>query len=178
MDRSDAMGRQMSALMDGKQQDIQERLEDAAIHLHKIKEATEKSEKVARIFQDQIPHQEIIEKKNTAKYHEAAKMSHQGFSLEEIAKRIDLPRGELELIVKVNRNRLVTEKSELPPIIQADETFEKVQVEPLEPAAKIVSQEEILPVANAGNKEAHIRPFVFRKIVKNKDLITELDLQR
>jgi hypothetical protein len=151
MDRSDTMTRQMTTLMDGKQQDLQESLEDAAIHLLKIKQATEKSEKVAKIFQDQIPHQEIIEQKNTAKYQEAAKLAHQGLSLEDIAKRIDLPRGELELIVKVNRNRIVTETTEEP----------------------------ILPLATqTDSKEAHIRPFVFRKIIKHKDLITELDLQK
>src|ERR1700679_3280661 len=72
MDRSEAMSRQMTVLIDGKQQDIQKRIENAEIYLHKIRQATEKSEKIARIFQDQIPHQEILEKQTTARYNQAA----------------------------------------------------------------------------------------------------------
>jgi hypothetical protein len=162
MDRSETMSRQMTALIDGKQQDIQERLEDAEVHLHKIKQATEKSEKVARIFQDQIPHQEILQKQNTARYHEAAKLSNQGFSADDIAKRIDLPRGELDLIVKVNRHRLVTEKSE-------------ISAPPNEAGPEAAP--EIVAVANAGNKEAHVRPFVFKRI-SNKITINEMDMQK
>lgn len=174
MDRSETMSRQMTALIDGKQQDIQERLEDAEVHLHKIRQATEKSEKIARIFQDQIPHQEILQTQNTAKYHRAAKMSHQGFSADDIAKQIDLPRGELDLIIKVNRGRLVTEKSEISRMIMRTE-------EPPREIAPIV-ESEIVQVANAGNKEAHVRPFVFKKIsngkVFDKTFIDEMDLQK
>ena len=68
----------------------------------------EKSKKVARLFQDKIPHEEIIERQNAQKYLKAAKLANQGLSIEEIAGQIDIPRGELELIVKLNRQNLVS----------------------------------------------------------------------
>ena len=40
MDRSEIMSCQMTQLLDGKSQDIQERLEEAEVHLHKINKAT------------------------------------------------------------------------------------------------------------------------------------------
>jgi hypothetical protein len=72
-----------------------------------VRQATEKSEQVAKIFQDRIPHQEIIERQNTAKYVNAAKLAHQGMGIDEISRQTDIPRGELELIVKLNRDRLL-----------------------------------------------------------------------
>src|SRR5580658_4438696 len=52
MDRSEAMSKQMTQLLDRKQQDIQEKIEEAEIHLHKVRKATEKSQEMAKIFQD------------------------------------------------------------------------------------------------------------------------------
>ena len=110
MDRSDTLGRQLTQIIDRKNQDVQERIEEIEVHLHKINAAIEKSQEVAKIFQDRIPHHEIIERQNTLKYVQAAKLAYQGVSIDEIAKQIDIPRGELELIAKVNRDRLVSKE--------------------------------------------------------------------
>lgn len=112
MDRSETMGRQLSQILDNKEQEIQERIEEIELHLHKVQRATEKSQEVAKIFQDRIPHQEIIERQNTIKYVQAAKMANQGFSVDDIAKQVDIPRGELDLIVKLNRDRLMVNEPE------------------------------------------------------------------
>jgi hypothetical protein len=108
MDRSETMGRQLTQLIDRKQQDVHERIEEVEHHLHKVNVAIEKSQEVAKIFQDRIPHQEIIERQNTLKYVQAAKLAHQGMSIDDIAKQVDIPRGELELIAKVNRDQLIS----------------------------------------------------------------------
>jgi hypothetical protein len=110
MDRSETMGRQLTQILENKEQEIQERMEQVELHLHKIQRATEKSQEVAQIFQDRIPHQEIIERQTTVKYLQAAKMAHQGFSVDDISKQVDIPRGELELIVKLNRDRIIVEE--------------------------------------------------------------------
>jgi hypothetical protein len=110
MDRSETLGRQLSQIIDRKQQDIHERIEDVEVHLNKVNSAIEKSREVAKIFQDKIPHKEIIERQNTLKYVQAAKLAHQGVSVDEISKQIDIPRGELELIAKVNRHELIAKE--------------------------------------------------------------------
>ena len=126
MDRSETMGRQLTQMIDRKQQDIQEKVEEVEVHLHKVYSAIEKSEEVAKIFQDKIPHREIIERQTTLKYMQAAKMAHQGFGIDDIAKQVDIPRGELELISKVNRERLLSH--EVPPWMSAPK---EVQNEPV-----------------------------------------------
>ena len=110
MDRSDATGRHLTQLIDGKQRSIQERIEEVEVHLGKIHQATEKSKEVAQIFQDKIPHKEFIERQKTVNYTQAAKLANQGFSLEDISRQVDLPRGELELIAKINRHRIITKE--------------------------------------------------------------------
>jgi hypothetical protein len=67
----------------------------------------EKSKSIARLFEDKIPHAQIIERQNAKKYLTAAKLANQGRSVDEIAQQCDIPRGELELIVKLNRNTVV-----------------------------------------------------------------------
>ena len=114
MDRSENMSKQLNQLMDGKQADIQERLEEVEIYLHKIQKATERSQEVVDIFQDRVPHQEMIERQTSAKYLMAAKLSHQGVSIEEIAAKVDIPRGELDLIVKLNRERIIVNQGSNP----------------------------------------------------------------
>ena len=67
---------------------------------------------MAEIFQDKIPHSEIIDRQNRLKYITAARMAHQGISKTEIAEKVDLPEGELDFIVKINHDQLVLEESE------------------------------------------------------------------
>lgn len=112
MDRSEKSGKQMAQLLDAKQQDVQELIENVEIHLHKVQESIEKSKKIARLFQDKIPHEEIIERQNAAKYLKAAKLANQGKTADEILKEVDIPRGELELIVKLNRQSLITNQED------------------------------------------------------------------
>ncbi len=70
---------------------------------------------VAKIFQDRIPHGEIVERQNTIKYVKAARLAHQGLSIDEIAEQVtDLSRGEIEFIAKVNRDQLMFCEESLP----------------------------------------------------------------
>src|ERR1700728_4691429 len=45
MDRSEVMSRQLNQLMDGKQQDIQERLEEVEMYLHKVQKVQQETER-------------------------------------------------------------------------------------------------------------------------------------
>tara|TARA_B110001454_G_scaffold219200_1_gene251857 strand:+ start:83105 stop:84160 length:1056 start_codon:yes stop_codon:yes gene_type:complete len=113
-DRTEIQVNQLIAILEGKIRDIQEKMIDADKVVSKIERNIAKSLEVANIFQDKIPHQEILERQYTKKYVKAAQMAHSGQSVEQIASVIDLTRGEIELIVKLNRDHLQFEASELP----------------------------------------------------------------
>lgn len=113
-DRTEVQVNQLIAILEGKIKDIQEKLIDADKVIGKIEKNIAKSLEVANIFQDKIPHQEILERQYTKKYVKAAQMAHSGQSVDQIARAIDLTHGEIELIVKLNRDQLQFEASELP----------------------------------------------------------------
>lgn len=113
-DRVDHQASQSSQLIDQKIKDIQKQLNELEKEMQKVEVSRQKSLEVARIFQDKIPHQEIIERQNTIKYVQAARLAHQGKAIDEIAKVVDLPIGELEFIIKVNRKELQFAEDSLP----------------------------------------------------------------
>ncbi len=113
-DRTETQVKQLTSLMEQKVREIQTILLEAENQIQKIDQSMIKSLEVAKIFQDKIPHQEIIERQNTIKYVKAARMAHQGASIEEIVSAVDLPRGEIEFIAKVNRDQLQFSEQDLP----------------------------------------------------------------
>ena len=113
-DQIETQVQQITALMDAKGNEVRTQILNADKQIQKIETSMGKSLEVAKIFQDRIPHQEIIERQNTMKYVKAARLAHQGVPLEEIALQVDLSRGEIELIVKVNRNQLQFSEEDLP----------------------------------------------------------------
>lgn len=119
-DRTESQVKQLNSLMEQKAREIQSTILEAEKQNQKIEASMLKSLEVAKIFQDKIPHQEIIERQNTKKYVQAARMAHRGASIEEIVQAVDLPRGELEFIAKVNRDQLQFSESELPDWAKGD----------------------------------------------------------
>ena len=113
-DRTETQANQLTALMEAKGREVQGHLHDADRQVQRIDQSLTKSLEVAKIFQDRIPHQEIIERQNTKKYVAAARLAHQGQSVEDIAKQVDLSRGEIEFIAKVNRENLQFSEDSLP----------------------------------------------------------------
>ncbi|WP_374032006.1 DUF2802 domain-containing protein [Bdellovibrio bacteriovorus] len=113
-DRTETQVNQLTALLEQKVKDIQAKIQAADKQIGKIEQNMQKSMEVAKIFQDRIPHTEIIERQNTVKYVKAARMAHQGSSVDEIAREVDLSRGEIEFIAKVNRDQLMFCEDSLP----------------------------------------------------------------
>lgn len=113
-DKSETLVHQLTSLLDQKSRDVQARIEEAERHVHAVQTSIQRSLEVARIFEDKIPHQEIIERRTTTKYVQAARLAHQGLSPAEIAKRVDLSAGEIEFIAKVNKDRLMFSEDRLP----------------------------------------------------------------
>lgn len=118
-DRTETQVNQLTALLEQKVRDIQNKVQVSDKQLIKIEQSMQKSLEVAKIFQDRIPHSEILERQNTIKYVKAARLAHQGFSVDEIASQItDLSRGEIEFIAKVNRDQLMFCEDSLPEWVQ------------------------------------------------------------
>jgi hypothetical protein len=113
-DRTDAQVRQLSSLLDHKARSVQNRILEAEQQIMKIDHSMNKSLEVAEIFQDKIPHQEILERQRTVEYVKAARMAHSGLSVEEISQSVHLPREQVELIAKFNRDQLMFDEKALP----------------------------------------------------------------
>jgi len=113
-DRTEVQVNQLTSILDQKLREVQAKIELADRHVQAIRVSMDRSLEVAKIFQDKIPHQEIIERQNTIKYVQAARLAHRGLSVEEIAAQVDLPKGEIEFIAKINRERLMFNEEDLP----------------------------------------------------------------
>jgi len=93
---------------------LQNKVLEAEQQILKIDHSIEKSLRVADIFQDRIPHQEIVERQQKIEYVRAARLAHNGVSVDEIAKQVSLPREQIELIAKFNREQLMFDEEQLP----------------------------------------------------------------
>lgn len=113
-DQTERQVQQVSQLIEAKSREIQNQIAAADDQIRKIENMMGKSLEVAHIFQDKIPHEEIIDRKSTMKYVKAARMAHQGQSIDEIAEQVDLSRAEIEFVAKVNRNQLQFSEEDLP----------------------------------------------------------------
>ena len=113
-DRTENQVRQMTLLLEQKMREVQGFCEQADRHVNEIKLVTQKSLDVAQIFQDKIPHDEIIERRQSIKYVRAARLAHQGRSVADIASEVDLPISEIEFISKVNQEQLMYSEEHLP----------------------------------------------------------------
>jgi hypothetical protein len=113
-DRTEVQVNQLTAILEQKAREVQAKVQLAEQHVHELRVSMERSLEVAKIFQDKIPHQEIIERQSTMKYVQAARLAHQGLSVDEIASQVDLPKGEIEFIAKVNRDQLMFNEEQLP----------------------------------------------------------------
>ncbi len=113
-DRTEQKVIELSRILESKLIEVQKKVEQADKVLGQIGQSMEKSLEVAKIFQDKIPHNEIVERQNTVKFVKAALMANQGHTADEIAQVIDLSRGEIEFLIKVNKEELSFDESQLP----------------------------------------------------------------
>lgn len=113
-DRTETQVQHMLTLLDQKSRELQSKIALAEQQVQAVRQSMDQSLEVAQIFQDKIPHTEIIERQNSMKYIKAARLAHAGYSVDQIAAQVDLPSGEIEFIAKVNRDSLSFREDELP----------------------------------------------------------------
>ncbi|MGE0634431.1 MAG: hypothetical protein AB7O96_18590, partial [Pseudobdellovibrionaceae bacterium] len=152
-DRTETQFKQLTAMLESKIKDVTTKIQQADQQVQAIQMAIEKSMEVAKIFQDKIPHQEIIERQNTIKYVKAAKLAHQGMAIEEIARQVDLSRGELEFICKVNRDQLMFSEEQLPSWVKSEIESSLVSSEPDHFVATQVSEAQGVSFDNEGEED-------------------------
>ncbi len=118
-DRTEVQVQQLTSWLEQKIREIQQQIQHSDKQLLKIDQSMQKSLEVAKIFQDRIPHGEIVERQSTIKYVKAARLAHQGMSVQEIASQVELSFGEIEMIAQVNKDQLMFCEESLPEWAQA-----------------------------------------------------------
>jgi hypothetical protein len=113
-DRTDNQVKQLNTLIDQKTRLMQNKVLEAEQQVMKIEHSMNKSMEIAEIFQDKIPHQEIMERQQKVEYVRAARLAHNGASVDDIAAQVALPREQIELIAKFNREQLMFDQDRLP----------------------------------------------------------------
>lgn len=124
-DRTETQVQQLTALLENKCIEIQTKIQNADKQMNKIDLSVQKSMEVAKIFQDKIPHEEIMERQNTVRYVKAARMANQGLSIEQICQEVNISRAEVEFIAKVNRDQLMFCEESLPEWVAEDLSFKE-----------------------------------------------------
>jgi len=171
-DRTEVQVRQLSALLSSKAVEVHQKILEADRQIHAIEKSMQKSLEISKIFQDKIPHKEIVERENTFKYIEAARLAHQGVQAEEISKKLDIPYAEIQVIVNMNKDRLIFTDEEIPSWAKpVEEHVSPVATEPVTAPASPTptSEPQFVPIEVA--KEVlpatpDIKPYEFPRITK------------
>lgn len=139
-DRTETQVQQMLLLLDQKSRELQSKIGLAEQQVGLVRQSMQQSLEVAQIFQDKIPHTEIIERQNSVKYIRAARLAHAGVSVANIALEVDLPIGEIEFISKVNQESLSFREEDLPAWAREPERSNSASSAPLNVSATVAHQ--------------------------------------
>lgn len=106
-DHTENQVKQLMLLLDKKLSEVRGTISEVNVHIGEVDRSIEKSRKMAEIIQNEIPHDQIVEKKIENKYIWAAQLAHQGHSVTDIVNAVGLPQAEVELIARINKNNCV-----------------------------------------------------------------------
>lgn len=145
-DRTDIQVKQLSSLLDRKSLELQEKVLECEQTMKQLEGLKKQSEQTALMLQDRVPHEEVIERKNTVKMVKAALMAKAGKSAEEISKTLKIAYAEAELIAKLNCDELLFNDQELPDWIKMqslslEDSEESVDNSPLDLKTPLVPSE-------------------------------------
>jgi hypothetical protein len=113
-DRTEAQVKQLTALLDQKTRMLQNKVIEAEQQILKIDHSMENAAESMPQQQPSLPPAEAAERQRTIEYVRAARMANSGASVEQIAKQSQLPREQVELIAKFNRDQLMFDEAQLP----------------------------------------------------------------
>ncbi len=113
-DRTDEQVRKLVHVIDQKANEVRNHLVSADEKIEQIDVALSKALDISKVFNEQVPQHEMLNRQKTNAYVQAAKMAHQGFSTEQISTKVDLSPAEIEMITKVNKDNLQFSEENLP----------------------------------------------------------------
>ncbi|MBY0314529.1 MAG: DUF2802 domain-containing protein, partial [Bdellovibrionales bacterium] len=80
-DKTEHQVKHLMAIIDSKVKDLQVRLQESDGQLQRIDQAMNKTMEIAHIFENRVPHEEILERQVSNKYISAARLAHQGLGV-------------------------------------------------------------------------------------------------
>ena len=103
-DRVDAQAARLSEMLQQKDHEVQDRIDSADGRIQSLRDAVDQGIETVRLAQSSLKAEDILEKKSSAKYAQAARLAYEGHSIDAISREVGLPRIEVEFITKVNRD--------------------------------------------------------------------------
>ncbi len=113
-DKTEEQFKNINDLIEKKSEKLQKFIIKSEEQIGRLESSMKKSNEIANIFQDKIPHDEVIKRKQSMQMITAARMAHGGASVDEIVDKVKLPKAQVELITKVNKEHLVFDNQNLP----------------------------------------------------------------
>lgn len=106
-DHTETQVKQLMSLLDKKLQEVRGTVATAQQQMQEMSRSLQEGQKRAEQIYQEISTDQLIEKKIENKYIQAARLAHEGRSVDEIVHHLQLPRAEVELIVKVNQKKCI-----------------------------------------------------------------------
>lgn len=116
-DQTDDQVRSLTKLLEDKYREIQSLLAESDQQIQQMEEIAQNT--MSRL-QSAGSMPQSSEQGSMNKYVKAAQMAHSGASMDEILKAVDLTRGEVELVMAMNKDQLVFNQHKLPMWVNPD----------------------------------------------------------
>lgn len=107
-DKTDVQFQKIMSVIEQKVLEVQQAVANAERQLFQLQDATAKGIETTRLVQTGLGAEQVIERHTNEVYARAAQLAFEGQSIDEICQKLELSRGEVELIVKFNRDSLRT----------------------------------------------------------------------
>lgn len=122
-DKTDQQVRKLVHILDQKTGEVRQVMAASDEQIQQIQMMLNKGLEISKIFQESIPQGEMQSRQKTNLYVTAAKMAHQGYTLEQILAQVDLTPAEVQMIIKVNKDNLQFAEDQLPAWAQGTTTL-------------------------------------------------------
>ena len=121
-DKTDQQVRKLVHILDQKTGEVRQVMAASDEQIQQIEMMLNKGLEISKIFHESIPQGEMQNRQKTTLYVTAAKMAHQGYTLEQILAQVDLTPAEVQMIIKVNKDNLQFAEDQLPAWAQGTTT--------------------------------------------------------
>jgi len=185
-DKTDEQVRKLIHTLDQKAIEVRQTLMNTEEQAQRIEIMIQKGIEAAHNMHSNIPQHEIQNRQKTSLYVKAARLAHQGMTLDQILEEVDLTPAEIQMIIKVNKENLQFSENQLPTWIQNNsnqkpEAMQQSELSAFTEALQVqnlqfshVPQNFMEPNADIDKKSTHfantndktIKPFEFRRISK------------